>query len=204
MERLSETWFEEGRLGKAETLPGRTPEIRREVMGSNHPWTMTTVGNLASVRMPRGGQRSAEQMHKLVLDWRREALGAQHVATLSSLSSLVLALELQKEVFGVRDPVILTGIYNLACIWHARGRCQEDLSPLQDASELKRDVLGDEDYRTRKLLEALGYWRGGEDRRAEAKHHELGILQTRVIFLWLTVGMKHGLLLLRELLFFVV
>ncbi|PVH91203.1 hypothetical protein DM02DRAFT_466319, partial [Periconia macrospinosa] len=66
----------------------RPLEGRGETMGKDHPDTLTSVSNLASVLQYQGKYEVAEEMNQRALDGRERALGTDHPDTLTSADNL--------------------------------------------------------------------------------------------------------------------
>jgi tetratricopeptide (TPR) repeat protein len=66
-----------------------------EVVGREHPDTLTSVNNLGLVLSMLGNYEEAEAMHRRVLEARKKMLGLEHPDTLTSVRNLVNALDSQ-------------------------------------------------------------------------------------------------------------
>ncbi|WP_406673533.1 tetratricopeptide repeat protein [Nonomuraea sp. N2-4H] len=75
VETLAFLLFGLGRLDEAETELRAVLEVRRRVFGEEHPDTLTSRGNLASVLGNLGRLEEAEAGHRAVLEARRRVLG---------------------------------------------------------------------------------------------------------------------------------
>ena len=60
-------------------------EIRKRVLGEEHPDLLTSVGNLASVLGNQGKYEAAETLHRRDLEGREKVLGVEHPDTLTSV-----------------------------------------------------------------------------------------------------------------------
>ena len=63
-------------------------DVKRRVLGPEHPDTLTTMGNLACSLCDQGKHAEAEQMFREVLDLQRRVLGPEHPETLATLREL--------------------------------------------------------------------------------------------------------------------
>ncbi|KAL2261275.1 hypothetical protein VTK26DRAFT_4496 [Humicola hyalothermophila] len=90
---------------------------REEVLGYDHPDTLTGVGNLASTYRNRGRWEEAE------------ALQAKEI-------------ELCSKKLGQRHPDTLISMKNLAFVWKDMGRYEDALGLLQGCFALRQQVLG--------------------------------------------------------------
>jgi Flp pilus assembly protein TadD len=64
-------------------------------MGPEHPYTLTSMSNLAGVLASQGKYDEAEAMNRQTLAWRKEVLGHEHPNTLTSMSNLARVLDNQ-------------------------------------------------------------------------------------------------------------
>ena len=79
---------ENGDFNNAEQLEGKVKDMREEVLGAEHPDTITSMSNLASTYWDQGRQDEAEQLQVQVMDMRKKLLGAEHPDTLTSMANL--------------------------------------------------------------------------------------------------------------------
>ena len=70
----------------------RALDGREKVLGNEHPDTLTSINNLASVLQDQGKYDEAEQMNRRALDGREKALGKEHPSTLTSVYCLAYLL----------------------------------------------------------------------------------------------------------------
>jgi hypothetical protein len=75
-------------------------EKRKQVLGDDHPDTLTSMGNLASTYMNQGRWKEAEMLEVVVMEKRKQVLGDDHPDTLASVANLA---------FMVREPGALGG-----------------------------------------------------------------------------------------------
>ena len=78
----------EGRYAEAVTLQASVLEIRRRVLGEEHPNTLNSMNSLAGLYRRQAKYAEAEQLDKKVLEIRRRVLGPQHPDTTDSMASL--------------------------------------------------------------------------------------------------------------------
>jgi tetratricopeptide (TPR) repeat protein len=70
-------------------------EARKKVLGREHPDTLMSMNNLASVLDSQGKHEEAEAMHRQTLAMREKALGREHPSTLTSVYCLAYLLAKQ-------------------------------------------------------------------------------------------------------------
>ena len=57
-------------------------EMRKKLLGAEHPSTLTSMGNLASTYLNKGRWNEAEQLDVQVMEMRKKLLDAEHPDTL--------------------------------------------------------------------------------------------------------------------------
>jgi hypothetical protein len=57
-----------------------------KVLGREHPDTLTSMSNLASVLNSQGKYEEAEKMHRRALEMKEVMLGREHPSTLASMT----------------------------------------------------------------------------------------------------------------------
>jgi len=64
----------------------------KKVLGVEHPDTLTSVSNLASLLQHQGKYEAAEEMNRRALEGYEKVLGAEHPHTLISVNNLASVL----------------------------------------------------------------------------------------------------------------
>jgi tetratricopeptide (TPR) repeat protein len=100
--------MDEGRYAEVEEMQRELIDIERRVLGTEHPSTLQTIGNLARTLKREGRYAEAEKMQREMIDIKRRVLGPEHPETAAS-------------------------VYNLACFVARQGRRDEALSLLDQA-----------------------------------------------------------------------
>jgi tetratricopeptide (TPR) repeat protein len=148
-----------GEYGKAERLGQSAVVAREEVLGLEHPYTLTSVSHLGSVLSRQGKYNEAEAMHRRALKGYEKALGRDHPHTLTSVSNLrsmlwsqgqladaegleTRVMDTRKRVLGDKHPDTLTAMANLAFALRSQGRKQEALLLMDTCVQLRARVLG--------------------------------------------------------------
>ena len=137
----SDSGLAQGKYADAERIEREVLGALRRVQGEEHPDTLSSAHNLASMLSQQGKHADAERIHREVLDVTRRVVGEEHPATLSSANNLAVSLSQQgkyadaerigREVLGVRRQVLgeehpdtLTNAGNLAqSLSEAREAC---------------------------------------------------------------------------------
>jgi formylglycine-generating enzyme required for sulfatase activity len=74
----------QGELAGERALEERVLEVRRRVLGEEHPETLSSMGNLAMTLKAQGELAGARLLEERVLEVRRRVLGEEHQETLTS------------------------------------------------------------------------------------------------------------------------
>ncbi|RKK93754.1 hypothetical protein BFJ68_g15424 [Fusarium oxysporum] len=151
----------EGRFKEAEQYQVAAVELRRDVLGEEHPSTLTSMANLASTYWNQGRWKEAEEFEVDVLEIRKRVLGEEHPDTLTSMGNLastylnqgrwkeaeefeVDVMAIRKRVLGEEHPSTLTSMANLASTYWKQGRWKEAEELEVGVLEISKRVLGEE------------------------------------------------------------
>ncbi|KAI0437652.1 hypothetical protein F4803DRAFT_565895 [Xylaria telfairii] len=134
-----------GQQGLAEKFETQATDIRREVLGQDHPDTLSSMNNLASTYWNQGRWKEAESLGVQVLE-RPESLGVQ-------------VLERRKTILGPDHPDTLNSMNNLACTWKEQGRIDDAIRLMENCVEARLRVLGQDHPNTVASLDWLNTWR---------------------------------------------
>ena len=88
MNNLALTFWNQGRWKDAEELDVRVMEMRKRVLGKEHPNTLTSMNNLAFTWKQQGRDGEAIRLMSECVRLRTHMLGADHPFTLSSIGAL--------------------------------------------------------------------------------------------------------------------
>ncbi|PNH04770.1 Kinesin light chain [Tetrabaena socialis] len=150
-----------GRYMEAEPLSRQALELRRRVLGEEHPDTANSIHNLAACIYAQGRYAEAEPLSRQALELRLLVLGEEHPNTASSINNLAncisdqgryaeaellyrQALELRQQVLGEEHPDTASSISNLASCIQDQGHYVEAEPLYRQALELRQRVLGEE------------------------------------------------------------
>ena len=159
---------------RAEPLYQQALEIRKDVLGEQHPSYTTSLNNLAYLYDSMGDYARAEPLYQQALKIRKEVLGEQHPDYATSLNNLAglyetmadyaraeplykQAMEIRKEVLGEQHPDYATSLNNLAYLYDSMADYARAEPLYREAMEIIKEVLGKKhpDYAT--SLNNLGY-----------------------------------------------
>ena len=128
--RMAIVLHKEGKWKKAEEMYRQVLDVRRRVLGEDHPITLGSKNNLAAILHSQGKWQEAEEMHRQVLDVRRRVLGEEHPDTFSSKN-------------------------NLAYVLQSQGKWQEAEEMRGQVLDVRKRVLGEEHPDTLSSMEGL-------------------------------------------------
>jgi hypothetical protein len=151
----------DGQYNGAEELQVQVMQMRKRVLGDEHPDTLTSISNLALTYKSQGRWKEAEELQVQEMQITKRVLGDEHPSTLTSMSNLALTyksqgrwkeaeelqvqeMQITKRVLGDEHPLTLTSMSNLVLAYESQGRWKEaEELQLQEMQTRKR-VLGDE------------------------------------------------------------
>ncbi|KAI2956395.1 hypothetical protein CBS147324_10941 [Aspergillus niger] len=183
--------YSDGRWKEAEELGVQVMDIRKRILGSEHPDTLTSMANLASTYWKKGQWKEAEELDVQVMELRKQVLGSEHPDTLTSMANLastywkkgqwkeaeelgLQVMKLRKQVLGLEHPSSLTSMANLASTYSNQGRWKEAEELEIQVIELRKQVLGPEHPSTLTSMANLastyhnqGRWKEAEELRVQ-------------------------------------
>ena len=167
--------YERGRYSEAEPLYQQALEMRKRLLGEEHPDVAGSLNNLAGLYRSQGRYSEAEPLYQQALEMRKRLLGEEHPSVATSLNDLALlydsqgryseaeplyqqALEMRKRLLGPEHPDVATSLSNLAELYNSQGRYAEAEPLYQQALQILEQQLGAEHPNTvtvRNNLESL-------------------------------------------------
>jgi tetratricopeptide (TPR) repeat protein len=151
--------YSDGRYNESGELFVQVMEIRKRVLGPEHPDTLTSMANLASTYRDKGRWDEAEELFVQVMETNKKKLGSDHPDTLTSMANLALTywnqsrwdaaeelevqvIETSKKKLGADHPDTLNSMANLSYTWKAMGRQTEALKLMDECVQIRKRVLG--------------------------------------------------------------
>ncbi|KAJ7819663.1 hypothetical protein B0H13DRAFT_2292150 [Mycena leptocephala] len=152
-------YFDSGRFREAESLDDMVLKKWKQLLGPDHPHTLTAMGNLAATYRKLGRYQEAEPLESIVLEKQKQLFGADHPNTLFAMGNLAatyrklgryqeaeplenIVLEKRKQLLGADHPDTLMAMGNLAATYRKLGRYQE-AEPLESiVLEKRKQLLG--------------------------------------------------------------
>ncbi|KAB5513496.1 hypothetical protein GE09DRAFT_1179745 [Coniochaeta sp. 2T2.1] len=170
-------------------------KVRRELLGEEHPSTLTSMGNLASTYREQGRWKEAESLQAEDLDICSRVLGEEHPDTLTSMGNLALTcsnqgrwneaeslgvqvMDARKRVLGEEHPLTLISMGNLALTYSGQGRWKEAESLGLQVTEAWKRVLGEEHPSTLTSMGNLASTYREQGRWKEAESLGVRVMET--------------------------
>lgn len=189
------SWYESiDEDAKAEPLYRQALEIRKETLGEQHPDTVKSVNEMASLYLQTGNYAKAEPLYRRAFEIRKETLGEHHRETLTSLGKLIGCYDemgqygpaetLLRHAFDSRTKGPSGQQADAANSRDSLFDLSRDLSDMADdrrrndavaerlyqqALEIRKKILGEEDLGTVSILNKLAgrYAANGDQSKAE-------------------------------------
>jgi tetratricopeptide (TPR) repeat protein len=160
-------------------------EIRRRVLGPEHPDTLSSLDELARDYAAQGEYAQAEALFRQVLETERRVHGPEHPNTLSTLSAMTKmyqrwgkyalaenyaaqALAGRRHVLGSKNVYTMVSAEDLALAYQTQGRSAEAEPLAREAFEVNLKD-GPEDWDRFRAESLLGASLAGQKRYAEAE-----------------------------------
>jgi eukaryotic-like serine/threonine-protein kinase len=197
---IGQTYTDLGLHAEAGKQLERALDLRRRVLGAEHPDTLTTMSNLAAVYDLEGKFAETEALFSQILEIRRRVLGPEHPDTLGSMMNLGTVygdegkyaqaealdrqtLEMKRRVLGSENPATLRSIYNLAVIYEREGKYAQAEELNVETLEIRRRVLGPEHPGTLASMNnlAIDYEDEGKYGQAEALDSQTLEIKRRIL-----------------------
>ena len=163
---------ERGRYEEGLALLDETLDMRRQVLGEEHPMTLATIDKKAQILRRLGRLEEAEQLIRELLETQKRVFGEDHPETVDSVNSLALVLSKQgrlsesEEMFryvldqrrqrlGADTPETLFVVGNLANVLVASEKYEEAVLLSRQLLKGFRTVYGDDHRRTLSAMNTL-------------------------------------------------
>ena len=197
---MGDTYEGLGLFPRAESLLSRSLQIRRKVLGSQHPDTLASMNDLGEAIRWQARDSDAEKLVREALDGRQRVLGPNHPATLASMYTLGLLLssesryteaekllrallETQRRIQGTSDDATLNAEVALAMVLEGQGQYSEAETLYKDAGDGWRRLFGMEHPSTLRAYADLAICLDEDGRYPEAEklHREMIEIKNRVL-----------------------
>ena len=187
---------ENGDFNNAEQLHLQVMEMRKKLLGAEHPDTLTAMGNIASTYESQGRWNEAEKLEIQVMDMTKKLLGTEHRDTLISMGNLasiyqnqgrwneaekleVQVMDLRKKLLGAEHPDTLTAVGNIARTYRKQGRWNEAEKLEIQVMDMTKKLLGAEHHDTLISMANLASTYRNQGRWNEAEKLEVHVMDMR-------------------------
>jgi tetratricopeptide (TPR) repeat protein len=188
--------WENGDWDTAEQLQDKIIEMRKKLLGPEHPDTLLTMGNLARTYFDQGRWNEAEQLELQVMGIRKELCGPEHPATLLSMGNLastysnqgrwneaeqleLQVMDMRKKLLGPEHPATLLSMRSLASTYCNQGRWNEAEQLGLQVIDMRKKLLGPEHPATLLTMGNLARTYCNQGRWNEAEQLELQVIGIR-------------------------
>ena len=171
-------------------------ELRKRVLGDEHPDTLSAMGLLAILYRDQGRLDEAETLQLQMLEIKKRVLGEEHSSTLEGMVVLagiyrvqgrfaeaetlgLQTLEVQKRVLGEEHPSTLATMGGLATLYQMQGRYAEAETLYLQVLDIQKRVPSEEDANTLTCMSSLANLYMKQGRYAEAEPLLLQTLEIR-------------------------
>ena len=187
---------ENGDLNNAEKLGIQVVDMRKKLLGAEHPDTLISMENLASTYWDQGRWNEAEKHVVQVINMRKKLLGAEHLHTIISMANLasiyrnqgrwneaeqfqVQVMDMTKKILGVEHPHTLTSMGNLASTYRNQGRWNEAEQLDIQVMNMRKKILGVEHPHTLTSMGNLASTYRNQGRWNEAEQLDIQVMNMR-------------------------
>ncbi len=179
-----------GLLDRATAPQTEALDIRRRLLGNDHPGTLTSIVEMGVLFQSQGKLAEAEPYFREAMAGYRRVLGDDHPDTLTSINNTALSLRAQgklaeaepyyrealagfRRVLGGDHPDTLNSIGNMGELLRDQGKYAEAEPYCREALDGCRRVLGDDDPATLGSINNMGGLLEMQGRLAEAEPYYL-------------------------------
>ena len=194
--KFAQVMRENGDWNNAEQLENQVMDMRKKLLGAEHPDTLASMGDLASIYCNQGRWNEAEQLHIQVIDMTKKLLGAEHPDTLKSMGDLastycnqgrwdeaeqlkVQVMDIRKKLLGEEHPDTLTSMGNLANTYYNQGRWDEAEQLQIQVMNMRKKLLGLEHPHTFISMGDLANTYANQERWNEAEQLQVQVMDMR-------------------------
>ncbi|MCW5777131.1 MAG: tetratricopeptide repeat protein [Phycisphaeraceae bacterium] len=173
LQAVAITLRELGLLDRATAPQEEALDIRRRVLGDEHPDTLASINYMGILLEIVGRNEEAIPYLREAMEVSRRVLGNEHPDTLASISNMGVllesvgryeeampyvheAVETRRRVLGDEHQHTLASINNMGVLLESMGRYEEAMQYLREALEISRRVLGDEHPDTLTSIHNMG------------------------------------------------
>jgi hypothetical protein len=187
---------ENGDFNNAEQLEVQVMDMRKKLLGAEHPETLSSMANLASTYRDQGRWNEAEKLEVQVMDMRKKLLGAEHPHTLNSMGNLattygnqgrwneaeklhVQVMDMTKKLLGAEHPDTLMSMTSVASTYGIQGRWNEAEKLHVQVMDMRKKQHGAEHPNTLMSMAHLASTYRNQGRWNEAEQLEVQVMDMR-------------------------
>ena len=187
---------ENGDWSNAEQLDVQVLDMRKKLLGIEHPLTLTSMVDLANTYQEQGRWNEAEDYIFQVMSMRKKLLGEEHPDTLESMANLasihcyqgkwneaeqlnIQVIDMCKKVLGVEHQDTLTCMANLAHVYCNQGKLDEAEQLEVQIMNIRKKVLGAEHPQTLIIIGNLASTYSNQGRWNEAEQLNVQVMDMR-------------------------
>ncbi|KAH8832113.1 hypothetical protein DL96DRAFT_1779924 [Flagelloscypha sp. PMI_526] len=197
---IGRAYLEAGKNVDACRIWEREMELRKQLIGLDHPDTLRSMNNLAISYQNLGRAAEAVLLHEQVLTLRKRILGPEHPDTLTGMNNLAISymklghsteavplneqvVALRKRILGLDHPHTLASMSNRANLYRHLGRASEAASSYEQVLELITRTLGPEHPDTLASMNnlAISYIALGRSTEAVLLNEQVLTLRKRIL-----------------------
>jgi eukaryotic-like serine/threonine-protein kinase len=193
---IGRTYTDLGLHPDAEKQLERALDLRRRVLGPEHPDTLKSMNNLAALYELEAKYAQAEALDSQSLEIERRLLGSEHADTLKSMANLASVyfdegkyaqaealqrqtLEIKRRVLGADNPDTLRSASSLADVYWHDGKMAQAEELHSQTLEIKHRVLGAEHPSTLQSMSNLAAIYEEEGKYAQAEALDIQTLEIK-------------------------
>ncbi|MEA5503662.1 CHAT domain-containing tetratricopeptide repeat protein [Halotia wernerae UHCC 0503] len=193
LNNLAELYRIQGRYSDAKLLYLQALNIRKEVLGSEHPDVAQSLNNLAALYHAQGSYLQAEKLFLEALELWKEIFGEEHFQVATNLNNLAEiyreqgqyikseqvhldVLAMRKYLFGDEHPDIAQTLTNLATLYTSQGRYRDAEQMHLQALAMKKSLFENEHFEITISLNNLAALYDFQGRYLEAEEKFLEVL----------------------------
>lgn len=161
-EGIAMAFYDDGKYAEALSPQKKVVEIRKKILGEEHPNYVVAFLNLGVFYHDNGNFTEAININKIAVELNKIIYGEEHPEYATSLNLLgeyqfefgnyaegirliSNAMEIQKKVLGEKHPDYAWSLSNLACCYDEIGNSAEAIKLESIATEIRKKALGEED-----------------------------------------------------------
>lgn len=195
--KIALCYYSDGRFNEAEKFFREVMEFRTNMLGPEHPDTLTSVSKLALAYHAQSRFNEAKALGLTALEAQKRILGEEDPETMSTMSHLAMtysdlsqwkeaeeleiqAMELRKRILGVEHPDTLVGMSNLVYLYNCQGWWSQAEQLGKQTITARKKVLGVEHPDTLLSIGNLAHTYNNQGRYEEAEELLVQVMNIRM------------------------